>query len=120
MRTALTKIAIVGVLFFGCFISLAARAQDANEPSQLADDLANSENDAISTGDDDLDGLVNRAEKSAQNELQKDVGLVESAVSTPTPSLIGTALVAPTPDDSLKEIEREVDSLEAQSKALSK
>lgn len=116
MRNALKKIAIVGVLFFGGFLTFTASAQEANDPSQLADEVAGSEDDAISAGGEDLDSLANRAENTVKNEFQKDVALVESAIRTPTPALIAT----PTPDNSLKEIESEVDSLEAQSRALSK
>ena len=116
MQTALKKFAIVGVLFFGGVFTFTARAQDANDPSQLSHDIADSEDDAISAGGEDLDSLANSAENTVKNEFQKDATLVESVIRTPTSSLIAT----PTPDDSLKEIESEVDSLEAQSRALSK
>ena len=116
MQTALKKIAIVGVLFFGGVFTCAAHAQDANDPSQLSDEIADNEDEAISAGAEDLDSLANSAETTLKNEFQKDVALVESARRTPTP----TRIVTPTPDDSLREIESEVDSLEAQSRTLSK
>lgn len=118
MQTALKKMAIVGVLFFGGVFTGTARAQEANDPSQLSDEIADSEDDAISAGEEDLDSLANRAENTVKNEFQKDVALVESAIRTPTPTPALSA--TPTPDNSLKEIESEVDSLEAQSQVLSK
>jgi len=120
MQTALKKMAIVGVLFFGGVFTGTARAQEANDPSQLSDEIADSEDDAISAGEEDLDSLANRAENTVKNEFQKDVALVESAIRTPTPTPTPALSATPTPDNSLKEIESEVDSLEAQSQVLSK
>ena len=119
MKTTLRGIAITGALFFGLGLTQRAYCQEADDSPELAQDLERSESNAFVGADQDFGDLKDRAEKSVENELNKDVALLKQAIKTPTPAVIPNAGATPTPDDSLREIEREVDSLEAQSKALS-
>ena len=103
---------ITGALYFGLVFSLSAYAQGADDPQQMEVDVEREEGRALSQVGHDLGDLANNAEKAMKNELQKDVALVEGGTSaTAAPA----TPAAPTPSDSLKEIEREIDSLDAQS-----
>jgi hypothetical protein len=119
MRTVLNRIAISGVVFFGVVFPLNAKGQEADDPAELAETLQASEDDALAVADQDLGDAARDTDKSVKNEFYKDGLLLEGALSAPTPPVVSSAHATPTLDDSLKEIEREVDSLEAQSTALS-
>jgi hypothetical protein len=120
MRTAQRGIEILGVLFFGLILASSAYGQEADDTTLLADDLEVSENSAFADAGQDLGEFKNTAEKSLKNEIFKDVAIADVASSTPTTVATAHAPMTPTSDDSLREIEREVDSLEAQSQRLSK
>ena len=120
MRTARRGIEILGALFFGLILLSSAHGQEADDTTLLADDLEVNENSAFAEAGENLGELKNTSEKSLKNEFFRDVAIAEVAFSTPTPAATAQAPATPTSDDSLREIEREVDSLEAQSQRLSK
>lgn len=119
MKTTTRGIAITGALFFGLLLTARAYCQEADDSPELAQDLERSENNAFVGADQDFGDLTDRAEKSVKNEITKDVALLKQTIKTPTPAATPSVGAIPTRDDSLEQIEREVDSLEAQSKALS-
>jgi hypothetical protein len=120
MMTVLKGHAIAGVVFSGLVFACICEAQDADDPSQLRGDIERGEDEALSAVGQDLGDLKNNSEKALKNEFERDVALVEGGVSAASPSMTFKIIGTRTPDDSLKEIGSEVDSLEAQSKDLSR
>ena len=111
MKCSLRIIAITGALYFGAHCTLRAHAQDADDPQQMEVDVERDEDGALSRVGQELGDLAKTTENALKNELHKDVALGERGASaTASPTTAAT----PTPNDSLEEIEREVDSLESQ------
>lgn len=110
---------IMGALFFGGIVTSSAYGQEADDTTELATDLNDSEDDAFTTTGQELAGVAQRSEKALKNEAQKDLEFLKALASTPTPPVTPSVNTTPTLNDSLSEIEGEVDSLEAQSRQLS-
>jgi hypothetical protein len=120
MRVAQKKIAISVVLLFGPIFATHVSAQDADDPQKLAVDVSRSEDEALAGLGQDLTDLGDRTERAMKDELRRDSAEFAGLQRAPTSSREPTISGIPASDDSRKELEREVDSLEEQSRELAK
>ena len=117
MRAVTTAVTIIIVAVFGPFSTLLAKAQGADEPTQLRAEIEQSEDDAASAVLQDVDDLAENTESAMKNELKKDERELTARRAEPT-AVVAIASAVPTLDDSNASIESDIDSLEAQTQAL--
>lgn len=108
MRALFSSIGIIGVFFLPCIAS----AQSANDPELLRAEIASGEDNAIAALEQNSDEFAGNAENAVKDEVEKDVTQFRDLdVPSTTPAV-------PTIDDSNASIEKDIESLESQAKAL--
>jgi hypothetical protein len=112
MRAILFYAGILGALF----APWAAGAQDANDPSKLRADITRSESEAAFSLEQDADDLAENTENAMEQELQRDSAQAR-ALDAGTPAIPKITPI-PTLDDSDISIEKDIESLESQERAL--
>jgi hypothetical protein len=112
MRAILFYAGILGTLLAPCV----AGAQDANDPSALRADITRSESEAVFSLEQDADGLAEDTENAMDQELQRDSAQAH-ALDVGTPAVPKITPI-PTLDDSDISIQKDIDSLESQERAL--
>ncbi len=117
MRALKNYFAVIAFALCGLFSPLLARAQGADDPARLRAEIEHSEDGAAASVLHDVDDLVKNTESAMKNELKKDEHELgaQRAKSTAV-AVVATAV--PDLDDSNISIERDIESLEAQSHAL--
>lgn len=105
---AMTRSAIVLGIFFGVVVLLpgVGHSYREDESEQAIDaDIDRGENALVGKLAEEEQRLVHGAERALKAEGRRDIEALKGKVQSPRP-------VAPITDDSIEEIEREVDALE--------
>ena len=106
MHTLFSYVGIIGLFFSPCV----ARAQSADDPALLQAEIASGENNALGAVAQNADELAGKTENAVKDEVQRDV--------TQYRDLNESSRAVPTVDDSNASIEKDIESLESQAKAL--